>query len=101
MPRAVETSAQPIFPTPSRPATQGAAVMVKMQASRWRCLNGECERRTFTDQLPEIVCPHARRTQQIAELVHLIGHGTGGAAGREIDEAVSECRSATTPSYGT
>ena len=35
--------------------TQGAAVMVKMQASRWRCLNGECERQTFTDQLPEIV----------------------------------------------
>jgi transposase len=34
---------------------QGAAVTVKMQASRWRCLNGECERRTFTDQLPEIV----------------------------------------------
>ena len=24
--------------------------MVKMQASRWRCLNGECERRTFTER---------------------------------------------------
>ena len=63
---------------------QGAAVMVKMQASRWRCLNGECERRTFTDQLPEIVCPHARRTQRIAELVHLIGHGTGGRPGERL-----------------
>jgi transposase len=40
---------------------QGAAVVVKMQVSRWRCLNRECERKTFTDQLPEIVCPHARR----------------------------------------
>ena len=38
----------------------------------------ECERETFTDQLPDIVCPHARRTQRVAELVHFFGHGTGG-----------------------
>ena len=62
-------------------------MIVKMQASRWRCLNGECERRTFTDQLPEIVCTYARRTQQIAELVPLIGHGTGGRPGERFDEA--------------
>jgi transposase len=49
-----------------------------MRVSRWRCLNRECERETFTDQLPEIVCPHARRTQRIAQLVHLFGHGSGG-----------------------
>jgi hypothetical protein len=52
--------------------------MVKMWVSRWRCLNRKCERRTFTDQLREIVCPRARRTQRIAQLVHLFGHGTGG-----------------------
>src|ERR1700722_13961657 len=63
---------------------QGAAVVVKMQVSRWRCLNRECERETFTDQLPEIVCPHARRTQRIAELVHLFGHGTGGRPGEKL-----------------
>ena len=39
-----------------------------MQVSRWRCLNRKCERRTFTDQLPEIVCPRARRTQRSANL---------------------------------
>ena len=63
---------------------QGAAVVVKMQVSRWRCLNRECERETFTDQLPEIVCPHARRTQRIDELVHLFGHGTGGRSGERL-----------------
>jgi Transposase/zinc-finger of transposase IS204/IS1001/IS1096/IS1165 len=57
---------------------QGAAVMVKMRVSRWRCLKRECERETFTDQLPEIVCPRARRTQRIAQLVHLLGYGAGG-----------------------
>src|SRR5271165_1817071 len=60
---------------------QGAAVTVKMQVSRWRCLNRQCERETFADQLPEVVCPPARRTLRIAELVHLFGHGTGGAPG--------------------
>jgi hypothetical protein len=59
-------------------------VVVKMQVSRWRCLNGECERETFTDQLPEIVCPHVRRTKRIAELVHLFGHGTGGRPGEGL-----------------
>jgi transposase len=63
---------------------QGAAVMVRVQASRWRCLNRKCERRTFTDQLPEIVCPHARRTRRIAELVDLFGHGTGGRPGERL-----------------
>ena len=63
---------------------QGAVVIVKMGVSRWRCLNGECERRTFTDRLPEIVSPHARRTQRIAELVHLFGHGTGGRPGERL-----------------
>jgi transposase len=63
---------------------QGVAVTVKMRVSRWRCLNRKCERRTFTDQLPEIICPRARRTQRIAQLVHLFGHGTGGRPGERL-----------------
>jgi transposase len=63
---------------------QGAVVTVKLRVSRWRCLNGDCERRTFADQLPEIVSPHARRTRRIAEIVHLFGHGTGGRPGERL-----------------
>ena len=29
---------------------QGAAVMVRMKVSRWRCLNRKCEFRTFADR---------------------------------------------------
>ena len=57
-------------------------MVVKMQVSRWRCLNRECERETFTDQLPEIVCPHARRTQRIV-LNLFIFSATALVAGRE------------------
>ena len=33
---------------------QGAIVTVKLQMTRWRCLNDECERETFCDQLPGV-----------------------------------------------
>src|SRR5450432_3484628 len=39
---------------------QGMAVIVKLRVIRWRCRNGQCERQTFTDQLPEIASRHAR-----------------------------------------
>jgi hypothetical protein len=60
---------------------QGAAVMVRMKVSRWRCLNRKCERRTFADQLAEVVCPHARRTGESQNL--FIFSDTERAAGRE------------------
>jgi hypothetical protein len=63
---------------------QGSAVVMRMEVSRWRCLNRECQRRTFADRLPEIVCPHGRRTDRTAELVHLFGHGTGGRPGERL-----------------
>ncbi len=28
---------------------------VKLRMSRWRCRNGDCERQTFADQLPELL----------------------------------------------
>ena len=70
------------------PCKGSQAVVVKMQVSRWRrCLNRECERETFTDSnLPEIVCPHARRTQRIAELVHLFWPRHWWPVGRTADE---------------
>ena len=63
---------------------QGAAVTVKLRMNRWRCTNGDCERRTFVDQPSESVLPFARQTGRIAELVHLFGHGVGGKPGERL-----------------
>jgi transposase len=63
---------------------QGAAVTVKLRMSCWRCLNGNCERRTFADQPSETVSRYVRRTCRIAELVHLFGHGVGGKPGERL-----------------
>jgi transposase len=60
------------------------SMTVKIRVSRWRCLNGDCERRTFADQPSESVSRHARRTRRIAEFVHLFGHGTGGRLGERL-----------------
>jgi len=57
---------------------QGKAVSVKLRLSRWRCADQECKRRTFTDRLPKIASPYARRTKRVAVIVRLLGHSAGG-----------------------
>lgn len=64
---------------------QGKHVTVKLLLSRWRCANRECAR-TFTDRLPRIAAPLARRTRRVGEIVGLIGHSTGGRPGGRLME---------------
>lgn len=63
---------------------QGKPVTVNLLLSRWRCTNRKCERRTFTDRLPKIALPYARRTTRVVEIVGLLGHSTGGRPGERL-----------------
>lgn len=63
---------------------QGKTVTVKLRLSRWRCAHQKCERQTFTDRLPTIASPYARRTRRVAEIVGLLGHSTGGRPGERL-----------------
>jgi len=63
---------------------QGKIVTVRLRLSRWRCPNKKCKRRTFADQLPEVVSAHARRTKRVVELVRLFGHSAGGLPGERL-----------------
>ncbi|WP_244467746.1 ISL3-like element ISRsp8 family transposase [Pseudorhizobium banfieldiae] len=63
---------------------QGKPVTVKLLLSRWRCAHGECARRTFTDRLPTVADPYARRTRRVGEIVGLLGHSTGGRPGERL-----------------
>ena len=63
---------------------QGKTVTVKLLLSRWRCAHQKCERQTFTDRLPTIASPYARRTTRVAEIVGLLGHGAGGRPGERL-----------------
>ena len=63
---------------------QGKPVMVKLLLSRWRCANHQCRRRTFTDRLPSVTSPYARRTTRVTEIVGLLGHSAGGRPGERL-----------------
>ena len=63
---------------------QGKEVSVKLLLSRWRCTYQECARQTFSDRLPTIASPYARRTTRVAEIVSLLGHSTGGRPGERL-----------------
>ncbi|MQW15686.1 ISL3 family transposase [Sinorhizobium meliloti] len=63
---------------------QGKTVTVKLRLSRWRCAHQKCERQTFTDRLPTIASPYARRTRRVSEIVGLLGHSAGGRPGERL-----------------
>ena len=44
----------------------------------------QCERQTFTDRLPTVASPYARRTKRVVEIVGLLGHSTGGRPGERL-----------------
>jgi transposase len=57
---------------------QGITVTLRVKLSRWRCRDRGCERKTFSDLLPRIAQPFARRTRRVSELAQLVGHAAGG-----------------------
>jgi transposase len=63
---------------------QGNEVAVRLQLRRWRCTYRQCRRQTFTDRVPAIASPYARRTTRVAEIVGLLGHSTGGRPGERL-----------------
>jgi len=57
----------------------GWAVRLELHARRFFCHNQECQRRIFTERLPEVVAPYARRTARLSDLLTLIGFADGEA----------------------
>lgn len=63
---------------------QGKPVTVKLLLSRWRCAHQACLRQTFTDRVPQIASPYARRTTRVVDIVGLLGHSAGGRPGERL-----------------
>jgi transposase len=57
---------------------QGTPVTVRARLTRWRCRNDHCEQRIFSERLPYLASPYARRTARLAGIVRLVGHAAGG-----------------------
>ena len=62
----------------------GRRVVVLLRARRWRCATRSCERRIFTERLPEVVLPYGRRSQRLGDLQRYLGLALGGEAGARL-----------------
>jgi transposase len=55
-----------------------------MQVCKFFCDNSDCIRRVFTERIPEVTVPWARKTGRLGERLQKIGLALGGAAGARL-----------------
>jgi transposase len=63
---------------------QGLAVCLDLQLRRFYCRTPTCARRTFTERVPTVVAPHARRTARLATVFAAIAFALGGEPGARL-----------------
>lgn len=59
-------------------------VTLTLQVRRFFCANPECSQRIFTERLPGLVVPWARRTSRLADTQTQIGLLAGGSVGERL-----------------
>ena len=55
-------------------------LVILLAVGKFFCLNDRCERRIFSERLPNVVEPWARRTARYTEKLKAMGLALGGAA---------------------
>ena len=63
---------------------QGRQVELHLQTRRFRCLNQECARKIFAENLPAVAARKARETVRLCEIVGLVGYALGGLPGERL-----------------
>jgi transposase len=56
-------------------------VRLRLRVRKWVCSKRHCPRRIFTERLPTITAPWARRTLRLAQRLVALGVALGGTAG--------------------
>ena len=59
-------------------------VRLQLRVRKFFCRQLTCARRIFTERLPRVVAPYARRTVRLAEVVRLLAFALGGEPGARI-----------------
>ena len=62
-------------------------VCLQLRVRKWFCRNRACHRRIFTERLPTIAAPWARRTLRLAQRLVALGVALGGTAGVRLGHA--------------
>lgn len=67
-----------------------------LQVCKFFCPNAECRRRVFTERLPEIAAPWARKTVRFIQRLQTISLALGGAAGARLGDRLGYASSGST-----
>lgn len=67
-----------------------------LQVCKFFCPNAECRRRIFTERLPEVAAPWARKTVRFIQRIQSIGLALGGAAGSRLSGRLGYASSGST-----
>ncbi len=67
----------------------GLQVQITLTVRRFFCDQPDCPRRIFTERLPTVLAPWARRTYRLARAQQQIGLALGGAAGTRLAVALA------------
>jgi transposase len=59
-------------------------VRLQLRVRKWFCGNRHCRRRIFTERLPTVAAPWARRTLRLAQRLVALGVALGGTAGVQL-----------------
>ena len=65
-----------------------ARVRWQLRVRKFICTNAQCPRRIFTERLPEVVAPWARRTRRLVAWLIAVGLALGGAAGARLSQCL-------------
>jgi transposase len=71
-------------------------VVLQLRVRKFFCTNARCARRIFTERLPRLVAPWARRTQRLAAWLAHIAVALGGAAGARLSQCLGVSMSRNT-----
>jgi transposase len=61
-------------------------VRLQLRVRKWLCRNRHCQRRIFTERLPTVTAPWARRTLRLAQRLVAVGLALGGKAGVSLSQ---------------
>jgi transposase len=61
-------------------------VRLQLRVRKWFCQNPHCVRRIFTERLPTVAAPWARRTLRLAQRLVAVGLALGGKAGVSLSQ---------------
>ncbi len=62
----------------------GRPVRLIIEVRRFFCDNGSCQRKTFAEQMPSLLRPHAQRTVRLQLALQQLGLALGGKAGARL-----------------